>query len=1630
MPRNQELAWGVVWRGERTWFDDAGLRGVEVAHRERPGGYDAEVRLPLAGLGLPAEAARRLGFALALNDADDAPADPGTYLSWNGGFDLYRLPSRFGSLDLPARSAPKASAPSSGLPLGWGLLLVVGAALAALGLSGPGTRFLAGIGVRTKAVALGATLLVALGAALVRTILVSSAREATEERLGRLAAQADGIAREAALAGTWQGRSTAARARALEALLSGERIPALLPPADAAFVALAGDAPAARHRVDLGEARTLWFESPLLASAVELEIQLPAAPAGRTGTPPPLGTAVFVGETEDEHPVGVDPGAGGRVVVGLSGPGPWRRLRWEPAAGAAGATLVSLRRKGAGPDAPVGLSEPTEDGVPIVGGPNGPSRAVSLAEGTSRTFALPYLKDADRLWLVLTADGAFPRRLGDAPGVDVTLTYDRGAPWTTTLRNGEHLLAEEIPAGIARPPDAGSRVAYRWRDAGGTMYAHGAVAFPLDPSRRAVLLEMENRGGVGTLRLVAATVLRSGTLPERAALGLEPGGVDGIDAVFVQAPPPGLAAALGPGGPESVKVETTVGPDEARTPLVLTAPLPPGVARTKAWTTGVLLVCLAAGLFFVVLLAADAVERLPRLSWRLAFAVLAAALLPLAATVWLVDLGTAERLRSEHAARARTEVVSLRAALQSGLSRAREAAGRLAAHLAREGEATEPGRVGRLVRLYRSGAAPSGTGGLVLVTSPSRPPLQVPADPPAPPLSGPGFLAQRSDQTGMHVSPWDGLLLVGSARSAAEDGWVGVSMAVRVDGAWLEAEAPSLGSPVALALLGADGTPLATAGDGGAAFARSLAAERSALERALLGRRDAVLDEVAAEDGRVRLAVLQPVATRADEGAWLAVGLDRGPLEAALTGQRVRLLWIALVGLLFVAAVAGLTARRVAEPVQQLVRVTDAVRRGEWDVEMPPARPDEVGNLTVAFDQMRRALEHRVGDLDLLKRAQDALSGSLDFGHRARTALSFFVEHGRPDAAVLLDVTSPGGAIAVAAEVGRRTAFTGRTFRAAPGGWLADALEAEGPRSFRAAPDDPRIASEGAVGERLLEGRPAWLTLALRAGAELAGLVVLAWDDPARVPEGEGLRLLVSLADVAALQLHNARLYRLAALDDVTRLPGATAFEAALRADVERAALGGPPVTLLRVGLDHVDHVTRRHGVAVAHDLLRALAAALRDACGGRSRLGRLGDDEFAVRLVGDGREEARLLAETVRERLRAVEHVPEEGGVAVASTATVGIARCPEDGASLEFLRDAAGRALAAARQEGGDRVEEATRLDQGLVDLPPFEEGAVFRSERMVRVVDAARRAARTDASVLITGETGTGKEVLAKLIHRRSVRSERPFVEVNCAAFPETLLESELFGHERGAFTGADRRREGRFELADGGTLFLDEIGEMAPTAQVRLLRVLQERQFTLLGGTRPVSVDVRILAATNQDLEAAVAQGTFREDLYYRLNVIRLEVPPLRERREEIPLLVEQFLEDARRRTGRGPKGLTAGAMDLLYRHPWPGNVRELKNVIERCAVLCEAEQAGPEHLRLDVGRSASDLPPRSAPRDGLNERQRLLLDHLARHGRCTNREYYEMSGTSPRTGLRDLQDLIGRGFLVREGKRRGAAYRLP
>jgi formate hydrogenlyase transcriptional activator len=278
-------------------------------------------------------------------------------------------------------------------------------------------------------------------------------------------------------------------------------------------------------------------------------------------------------------------------------------------------------------------------------------------------------------------------------------------------------------------------------------------------------------------------------------------------------------------------------------------------------------------------------------------------------------------------------------------------------------------------------------------------------------------------------------------------------------------------------------------------------------------------------------------------------------------------------------------------------------------------------------------------------------------------------------------------------------------------------------------------------------------------------------------------------------------------------------------------------------------------------------------------------------------------------------------------------------------------------------------------------FEE-IVGSSEALRKVLEQVSRVAPTDSTVLIQGETGTGKELIARAIHNRSKRVNRAFIRVNCAAIPPSLIASELFGHEKGSFTGALQRRLGRFESADGGTIFLDEVGEVPPETQVALLRVLQEREFERVGGNQTVRVDVRVLAATNRDLGASVADGTFRRDLFYRLNVFPIQLPVLRDRIDDVPLLVEYLVDRYAKKAGKRIRSISKDTLSLFRSYDWPGNIRELQNVVERAVILCDGETFCVDPSWLTPG------PPRPAASDvplveDLAEREKVMIENALR-----------------------------------------------
>ncbi|HMJ10799.1 MAG TPA: sigma 54-interacting transcriptional regulator [Polyangiaceae bacterium] len=337
-----------------------------------------------------------------------------------------------------------------------------------------------------------------------------------------------------------------------------------------------------------------------------------------------------------------------------------------------------------------------------------------------------------------------------------------------------------------------------------------------------------------------------------------------------------------------------------------------------------------------------------------------------------------------------------------------------------------------------------------------------------------------------------------------------------------------------------------------------------------------------------------------------------------------------------------------------------------------------------------------------------------------------------------------------------------------------------------------------------------------------------------------------------------------------------------------------------------------------------------------------------------------------------------------------------------LEVVASLLSQALRTARLERSDdrmSEDEAQQRSQRAV----FEYANMVGSSLMMRqIYEQVGQVARTNATALIRGESGTGKELVAHAIHGNSPRVRAPFVKVNCAALPETLFESELFGHERGAFTGAHARKKGRFELAEGGTLFLDEIGELAPTTQAKLLRVLQSREFERLGGIETLRTDVRIVVATNKDMESAVANGTFREDLYYRLNVFTITLPPLRERRADIQLLAEYFLGKYATEHRRKISRISSGAFDVLSQYAFPGNVRELENVIERAVVVCEGFVIQEHHLPESVRTAAREQPPEKlALADAVARLERQMIEDALRHAGGNSARAARALGTTER-----------------------------
>ncbi|MDA1222777.1 MAG: sigma 54-interacting transcriptional regulator, partial [Planctomycetota bacterium] len=771
------------------------------------------------------------------------------------------------------------------------------------------------------------------------------------------------------------------------------------------------------------------------------------------------------------------------------------------------------------------------------------------------------------------------------------------------------------------------------------------------------------------------------------------------------------------------------------------------------------------------------------------------------------------------------------------------------------------------------------------------------------------------------------------------EGTCALSVARQLDPAFLS----SLRRDYAVLLCDAKGYPVEASGSesvGGAELAvharrPATQTEREELLKALVpGKEPVVARHVAGGEGWIAgylpLLDLQNVprlllgVVDVEPPATLPLEVGRIPVRAFFGGAAGFLLLLSLF-------LSFAVASRISRPIERLEEGAQQLGRGQLDVRVEAAEGGQLGRLTRAFNQMATDLRARIQDLRLLNLGIQELTSKLELTDVVASAAAFYARHSPADAVRVFLGSRDAERVEVVGREGEALDL------AAPG--VCALVEATGPFACR-------LGAEGLSLQGIGGRYRSALALPLIVGGRTRGAVVLLFE--VAEPPHVDLDLLWTMAAQTASAIENARLYQTAVEDVRTGALRREYFGMRVSEEVKRAEAEGHSVALIGIlpedarglasvlsaaeVLSFVEHVVRIVREALSRDALVCRSTAL-----------------GLQILLREGRDGADAAIAALESALRARGPEPARGsGLAAKPVFRLQAVVFPDDGASAEFL-------FAALE----------ARVGRGIGQLPrPARDpgaGLVLSSAAMAGVLRTMEKVAPTDISVLLIGETGTGKEVLADLIHRWSRRAEGPLVKVHCAALPESLLASELFGHERGAFTGATERKLGRFEQAQGGTIFLDEIGEISLDVQVKLLRVLQEREIDRVGGSQPVPVDVRVVAATNRDIEAMVRDGRFREDLYYRLQGMLIDVPPLRSRKEEIPALIELFRREAVSAGHSQVEGFTAEAMDELFRRDWPGNVRELRNTVLRAMVLATGVRVTRSDLLGLGGVEAGEVP---------------------------------------------------------------------
>ncbi len=1593
IPFHQGQRWGVVARALTARYPDGGLRGVRVERQERAGGYTIECKIPLFNLEpLVPDAEGRIGFDLALNDVD-RPGDvrPESYMTLSGRFDLFSTPANFATLRLGARPPPP-TAPSLEAEryLTWfavaaTLLAVV---LLALILGRLAKRLAPTRRSRTRVLALCLATAAAMAAsvpAVARWIDERTVRSASTDALAAAEAAAQGFFAVDDASGEQPG----GQGERLHALLRDGRV-RIRPRYRYAFLPLRPEARAAPAswreagpqkyavRVEPGGEQLFPLEGAAAPPALRLDFSI-VPPIYREGAAP---AAEIRLEFVEGPPIVLQPLREASVMAYLEVPAervgePLRHLRVRSLLAQSPMLVEALySQDDGGRISAWPLALPSRSGVPLDLG-RGPGEQRLVALPRKGTHALRGVdRKGHRLWIAVAAQGAYPHSPYGQDAVRIVVRYADGLdPAESLLQNGRDIQDQQLVyAQLAGEPEVVLLEAGPQDPSPAHFTLHSLA---LDPRRQVERIEVSDLGVVSSLRLAAVTLgersdaappAASGLVLEEDILQLRPEATARIARLPISVRTPDRVVgsrAQFPGF--SVSIPLTLGSGEEG---ALEARL-----RRSRWASSILeggdlwkgggAVLLSGAL---VVLGADLLRRARHLRVKLLAALGSATLIPLAflllALARLIGAHEESTLREVTLADLRTILERI----QRAPAQARALAARARDMLEISGEAGTPAHE-HLLRSVRGEIEAAGAF------------LRIPdVDASSPSRLGNASFFDALSRPGLYYSPWDGLVAFGLERAPRFRRYV-----VGLPPASIIGDSPS--PEVSLVLYGPDGEAMATSGDLGPDFAATELLGGAGRRRgALMRLEDPLYEERTLLRDEAVACAHDLVRDRGRVVGMVGVYRSRAATERA-KGVLVRTVFGAgMAAILLVIVVGGSLADRVSARLRRVTHAARTLAEGDLSLRVPVEATDEIGRLAISFNTMADSLDTRVRQLTELHTGLQALTGALD---RREVAAA---------AAALLERSTGAGSVAVAAvdaatgriePLARRGEPPALPPRVPEAGLLRRAVDARAPVSVNAEACIPLVAAARIVGL-----------------AHCSGFRASALPDP---------NFLDSVGRQIGIALENARLYQVAVTDELTGLYTHEFFVRRLREEVDRAAAGNRPLSLVRVGMDNLAALTAAVGQEGGARLVAEAAALAKQALPRRNVIALRDEGELEVLLVEGDETAARAAADALAVALEALRtHVPAGAPRPEFAFTTVSY---PADGASARILLDALRRGAAARIPVDPSRaVELRVPARYGVI---------VGRSPSLRPALEVIARVAPTRATVLLSGETGTGKEVLADLIQCNSDRQDKPYVKVNCAAIPEGLLEAELFGHERGAFTGAERRRIGRFEEAHGGTLFLDEVGELPLAVQVKLLRVLQEKRITRVGGGESVEVDLRILAATNRSLEEAIRHGSFREDLYYRIHVIEVRVPPLRERREEIPHFIEHFRQEFNRRHGLQVAAFAPEALDALYAHAWPGNVRELRNALERAMLVA----AGPTVERQHLALVAPATPVHASPIVGdLTPRQERILGRARLSGAIANNDVVALEGVSPRTALRELDGLVQRGLLLRQGRRRGALYR--